>query len=690
MKITTNRKHHLDHRLIVIGVCLFLAAIVFATFGRSIHNDFVKGDDNDYVYEHPHIIKGLSAQSVAWAFTHVHADNWHPLTSISHMLDCQIYGLQPWGHHLTNILLHALGAMLLFLALLQLTNAGAGIGDGGRDQRSRLQVLTSNVWPCAFVAALFAIHPLRAESVAWVSERKDVLSGVFFMLTLSAYARYVQSDRHRTRNYILVLICFAIGLLCKPTLVTLPFVLLLLDYWPLARCQKTEVRGQKSVIGGQSSRASLISASQHFSVSAFQNVRGLLIEKLPLFVLSAASCVATMIAQRRVIEQSVQMNLIERANNAFVSYVAYLGEMFWPSRLSISHPYSEGYQNLPLALASLSLLLVISVLCFRLRKSHPFLLTGWLWYIGVLVPMIGVVQVSAEARADRYTYLSQIGLYIMLSWGALALTKTWHFHRAILVASASLILIAFGMRSYGQTACWRNTETLWRHATDVSPFDYIAHDSLGSALVQDGHLDEAIVEFEKAIQIKPNYAPSYNNLGNALLQNGQPNLATPQYQKALELDPRDSQVHNNLGTLLLKEGRLDEAIEQYREAVAAAPDVAELHYNLGSALIMKGNWDDAIKHLEAALNIDNDYPEAHNKLGIAFGAAGRMDEAISQFKEALRLHHIYPQAQYNLGSILVHVGQRQEGIAHLLEAVRLKPDYTEAKEELRELGVAPP
>ena len=640
-------------------ICVGLVIAVGLAFGRSIHNDFVKYDDNDYVYEQPHIINGLSAQSVAWAFTHVHADNWHPLTSISHMLDCQIYGLQPWGHHLTNILLHALAAMLLFLALLRLTST----------PDARLSI--SNIWPCAFVAALFAIHPLRAESVAWVSERKDVLSGVFFMLTLFAYARYVQSDRHRTRNYILVLICFALGLLCKPTLVTIPFVLLLLDYWPLQRWQTSPI-GQ----AGVSSRWSVVS--------------GLVIEKLPLFALSAASCVATMIAQRRVIEASVQMNLIERANNAFVSYVAYVGEMFWPSHLSISHPYAEGYQNLPLALASLLLLLIISVLCFRLRKSHPFLLTGWLWYIGVLVPMIGVVQVSAEARADRYTYLSQIGLYIMVSWGAVALTKTSRLHRAILVASASLILIAFGMRSYGQTACWRNTETLWRHATDVSPFDYIAHDSLGSTLVEEGQPNEAIVEFEKAIQIKANYAPSYNNLGNALLQNGRPDLAAAQYQRALELDPHDSQVHNNLGTLLLKEGRLDEAIEQYKEAVAAAPEAAELHYNLGSALIMKGNWDDAIKHLEATLNIDNDYPEAHNKLGIAFGAAGRMDEAISQFKEALRLHHIYPQAQYNLGSILVHVGQRQEGIAHLIEAVRLKPDYTEAKEELRELGVAPP
>ncbi len=658
-------------------ICLGMVIAVGLTFGQSIHHEFVSYDDNDYVYENPHVTAGLSTQGILWPFTHVHAANWHPLTTISHMLDCQLYGLNPWGHHLTNVLLHATAAVLLFLALLRLTNAGAGIGDGGRDQRSQLQVSTLNVWPSAFVAALFAIHPLRVESVVWISERKDVLSGVFFMLTLLAYPRYVRIAQQfgrgaARRAYLVIVIFFALGLMSKPTLVTLPFILLLLDYWPLQRWQASS-KGQRS------------QASSQWSV-----VGGLVMEKLPLFVLSAGSCVATMLAQKKVIESNLQMNFVQRTANALISYVAYMGEMIWPLRLSVSHPYAEGYHNIPLAIASLIMLLLTSALCLALRKRYPFLLTGWLWYLGVLIPMIGLVQVSSQAWADRYTYLSQIGLYIMLTWGAAALVSKWRWPRFAVIAPAFIVLIALGVRSYAQTYYWRDTETLWRHALEANSSDYIAHDNLGYALLQKGQIDDAITEDRKAIDIKPTYANAQNNLGNALLQKGQTTEAVEHYKKALELEPDFAEPHNNLGNALFKEGRIDEAIEQYKRAVTLRPQSAELHYNAGSAYVVKGNWDDAINHFEEALKIDPNYPEAHNKLGIAFGATGKSAEAIGQFREALRLHHAYPQAHFNLGYTLLATGQRQEGIAHLMEAVRLKPDYTAAKEKLRELGVAPP
>ena len=622
-------------RLRRVVICIFLAVIVAIAFGRSLGHEFVNYDDSEYVYENPHITNGLSLASIWWAFTHVHAANWHPLTTISHMLDCQIYGLHAWGHHLTNLLLHAAATILLFVALEKLTFA---------------------TWPSAFAAALFAVHPLRVESVAWISERKDVASGVFFMLTLIAYARYACDPQHSIGRYLIVVLWFALGLLAKPTLVTLPFVLLLLDYWPMQRWQKS-------------------------------TARSLVVEKLPLFVLSAASCIATLLAQKKVIAGNLRMNSIERASNAFVSYIAYLGEMFYPAHLVVSHPYAEKYRNLPVAIASLGLLLGISILCVWLRKRSPFLLTGWFWYLGMLVPMIGLVQVSAQARADRYTYLPQIGIYLIIAWGAAALVNAFRIKRAVVAAPAAIVVILLVCCSYAQARYWRDTETLWRHALDSSTYDYIAHDSLGYTLLQKGQLDEAIAEYEKALEIKPDYADSHNNLANALLQKGLVDEATVHYRRALEIEPEFAEPRNNLANVLFKQGRVDEAIEEYKKAAAKRSDFAEVQYNLGSALIVKGDWNGAIQYLEAAIKIDSTYARAHNKLGIAFGATGKTPEAVREFKEAVRLDPNYAEAHFNLGYVLAHSEHRIEAIGHLREALRLKPNYPEARQELHDLGM---
>ncbi|MGH8095412.1 MAG: tetratricopeptide repeat protein [Chthoniobacterales bacterium] len=684
--------------LVEIAIALFLAAIVWLAFGQTLHNGFVSYDDGDYVYKNPEIINGLTFSGIEWAFTHVHAANWHPLTTISHMLDCQLYGLQPWGHHLSNILLQAAAAILLFLALRKLTRS---------------------LWPSAFVAALFAIHPLRVESVAWVSERKDVLSGVFFMLTLLAYARYARSDRHSLGKYITVVALFALGLMCKPTLVTLPFVLLLLDYWPLGRMQRSEVRGRKSVVS-----------------SPWSVVRALVVEKIPLFLLSAASCVATILAQKRVLEETTNLTFAERVGNAIVSYVAYLDQTIYPAHLAVLYPYPKGNLNIAQVILSLLLLLILSAIFFLWRRKFPFLLVGWLWYLGMLVPMIGLIQVGAQTRADRYTYLPQIGLCILLAWGAIELFARWRRGREILAAAALLIVIALAMDARSQTAFWQNSETLWRHALDNTSNNYIACNNLGEVLAEKGQVDQAIVYFRRAIelngeyaqahnnlggalmlkgelpgnglpqteyveeamahyqralQIKPDYAEAESNLGNILFGKGQVEEAIAHYQKALEIDPNYAKADYNLGIVLLKTGRASEAIAYYQKALEIKPDFAEADYNLGRALAAEGKWNEAIAACQAALRIRPDYARAYNNMGCFLVRLNKPEEALKQFAQALRIDANYPEAHFNMGCVLAQLGHRDEAVAEFVETLRLEPDYTDAKQHLHELGapVAP-
>lgn len=640
--------------LVGAAICFFLAVIVWLAFGQAIHNGFVSYDDGDYVYENPNITDGITFRGILWAFTHVHAANWHPITTISHMLDGQLYGVQPWGHHLTNILLHATAAILLFLALRK---------------------LTLSLWPSAFVATIFAIHPLRVESVAWVSERKDVLSGVFFALTLWAYATYYRDPKNRIRNYIFVLICFALGLMCKPTLVTLAFVLLLLDYWPLCRMQRPEPA---------------TSAFQPFSVSVFQNVRGLVLEKLPLFVLSAASCVATVLAQKQALEKSLNLTLIERVGNAVVSYATYLGQMFYPAKLAVLYPYHEHALHTSVVVLSVLLLLVISLMSFLWRHKHPYLLVGWLWYLGMLVPMIGFLQVGLQTRADRYTYLPQIGLYVLATWGAMELFARWRFGRKILAVAALLIIMVLAACSYHETSYWQSSETLWAHAIDNTSNNDIAHYNLGSVLLRKRQPGAAIVEFQKALQINRDYGDADVDTGSALMLMGETSQAISYFQKALQIKPNFAEAWSNLGSALVKTGEVDEAIQCYQKAVAIEPGSADMHYNLGRAFAKKGNWAEAISCYQAAIRIQPSDAKVHNNLGVALIEIGKTNEALEQIREALMFNPNYPEAHYNLGCVLAHLGQKEEAGTQLTEALRLKPDYPEAEKQLRELGLPTP
>ncbi|HTZ20665.1 MAG TPA: tetratricopeptide repeat protein [Opitutaceae bacterium] len=603
-----------NDRWTAIGVGLFLAAITLIVFGQTVHHDFVNYDDNAYVYDNPHVTPGLTLSGVLWAFTHVHSSNWHPLTWISHMIDCQLYGLNPGGHHLTNVLLHTATAMLLFLVLRRMTGF---------------------LWRSAFVAAVFAIHPLRVESVAWVAERKDVLSGLCFMLTLGAYVRYVQGrpggnnrapgapaipateDRRSIRDYGLVLLFFALGLMCKPMLVTLPFVLLLLDYWPLQRFPQP---------GGRLIPWRLI------------------VEKIPLLALSGAASATTLFAQSGARSPLEQISLPLRVGNAVISYVTYLGQMFWPSGLMVLYRFSPRDVGVVKVMLSLVVLAGISTGALVLRR-RPYLLTGWLWYLLMLGPVIGIVWVGTQSRADRYTYLPQIGLYWMLTWTVAELSAGWRHRRLALGGGATIILAALIFCAHAQAAYWHNSETLWTHTLAHAPDNIIAHNNLGNEFTRRGQLDEAIAHYQTALRIKPDYAEASYNLAEALLRKGELDEAIVHYQAALQVDPNYFDAHNNLGNAFIRKGRVDDAFAQYQRALEINPASPGTQVNLGNVLVQKGRIDEAIAHYRKALLINPDFAQAH----------------------------------YNLSKILAQKGEEEEAISHYLKAVRINPDFAGAQ-----------
>jgi protein O-mannosyl-transferase len=632
-----SRPARLNDCWLAAGVCLFLAAIIWLVFGQTLGHEFVNYDDNVYVYENPVVQKGLTLEGIVSAFTRVYSSNWHPLTIMSHMLDCQFYGLSPDGHHLTNILLHTATVILLFLVLRRVTGL---------------------LWRSAFVAAVFAIHPLRVESVAWVAERKDVLSGLFFMLTLGAYIRYVRRP-FSIGHYLPVVFLFALGLMCKPMLVTLPLVLLLLDYWPLNRLRTPAATGPI------------------FRFSGWSVPRRLLFEKLPLFGLAVASCVVTIFAQHEALQSFEKFSLPLNMGNALVSYVAYLSQMFWPSGMAVLYPFAPKDVGVSKVVLSLVLLAGISGGVFILRR-RPYFLTGWLWYLIMLVPVIGVVQVGAQARADRYTYLPQIGLYLLLTWAAADLCAGWRHRRWMLGSFATAILAALIFCARTQTSYWRNSESLWTHTIASTSDNYIGHNNLSIVLVQKGQVDEGIVHSQKAQQINPDYADARNNLGIALVQMGHVDEAIIHYQKALRINPDSAEVHYNFGIALLKKGLLDEAIAHYQKALEINPDYADACNNLGIALLQKGNVDEAIIHYQKALRIKPDNAEAHNNLGSALSQKGEVNEAIAQYQKALQIKPGYADAHYNLGNALLKMGNVDEAIAHCQTALQIKPGYAEA------------
>ena len=611
------RRKAADTRALSLGVCLFLIAITWLVFGQTLSHEFVNFDDHVYVYENPVITGGLTLPGIIWAFRRSHARNWHPLTTISHMLDCQLFGLNAGGHHFTNVFLHTIAVILLFLVLRDMT--------GGPSR-------TGSVWPSAFVAALFSIHPLHVESVAWISERKDVLSGVFFMLTLGAYVRYARQPS--PARYITMLTLFALGLVSKPMLVTLPFVLLLLDYWPLDRGQRTEIRGSRRRIRPLADRRSAVrhgesirwwirdqrsaTANPSFGGSGDrervegQSWSNLVAEKIPLLALSAASCLATLLVQRHAAGSIDQLPFAWRANNAIVTCVVYIWQMLWPVKLAVFYPHPDNRLPFWRVLLALALLITITTTVIALRRKRPYLITGWFWYLGMLVPVIGLVQVGEQARADRYTYLPQIGLYLMLTWAIADLSASWRRRREILSVAAAVVITALTWRAWIQTSYWENSETLWTHTLAVTTDNDVAHNNLGFIFLRRGELDEAISHFQTALNIRANNPETHYSLGSAL-------------------------VHNNLGNAFLRKKLVDEAIAHYEKAVELRPDYADGHYNLGSALLQEGRIDEAIAHWERTLSIQPNDAEVHTTLGDALLRKGEIGQAIAHYETALEI-----------------------------------------------------
>ncbi|MEY2495487.1 MAG: protein O-mannosyl-transferase [Verrucomicrobiota bacterium] len=597
----------LHDRWRLLGICVFLIAITWLVFGQTVHFDFINFDDGDYVYKNPGVTHGLTLAGIVRAFTHSHAANWHPLTWISHMLDCQLYGLSPGGHHATNVVFHAANAVLLFMIL---------------------QGMTGLLWRSAFVAALFAIHPLHVESVAWVSERKDVLSGLFFMLTMWAYVRYARGPRS-ARRCALVLILFACGLMSKSMLVTMPFVLLLLDYWPLKRF--AQPRGADG--------------------NTFKIVRQLVLEKTPLFALSLASCVVTVFAQNKALRPLAAISLPSRVGNAVVAYKDYLLQMFWPSNLAVFYPWDVARINGSNLLLSGVLILGISALVFVLRQRRYFV-TGWLWYLIMLGPVIGVIQVGNQARADRYTYLPHIGLYVLLTWAAADLCMRWQHRRLFLAVLSVIILAGLAIATQIQASYWRNSESLWSEALSHTADNVIAELNLGEAVDTLGRSTEAIARFERVLQIDPNQPMVHASLGAILLKIGKTDAALAHLQKSLEIQPEQSSVHLSLGTALLEIGRLDEAVTHLRKAVEFVPDSVEAHANLGLALLQMERLDESVTHLQRALEIDPNHANAHYNLGNTLLQMGRFNEALAHYNKALEINPNDAEVLNNMAWVL--------------------------------------
>ncbi len=709
-------------------ICLALGLITLAVFVPSLTHEFLAYDDQVYVTENPHVQAGLTWPGMEWAFRSSAASNWHPVTWLSHMLDCQLYGLRPAGHHLTNVLLHTANCLLLFVVLSRMTGA---------------------MWRSACVAALFAWHPLHVESVAWVAERKDVLSTFFFLLTLGAYGRYaeVQSIKARdgrdgTRDgrngtgtsntprtsrithhasrftfhaslfYLLSLSFFALGLMSKPMVVTLPFVLLLLDYWPLGRSAESD--------------------GSHVQWEAAGWTR-LVAEKIPFLALSAACCVLTVWAQQGSysVVSVARLPLSRRIPHALVAYVHYLGAMAVPRHLAAHYPYPTTTSAAAVAGAGVVLAL-LSLLAWRFAMRRPYLLVGWLWYLGTLVPVIGLVQVGDQAWADRYTYLPLIGVFLAIVWGVADLaqesgagegtrTNAGRVVPAGVAVAAGLALLAL---TSIQLRYWKDTRTLFEHAAQVTWHNGRAITVLGSLLAKEGKLQEAMSFYAEALRYQPDNPEAHFFLGNALEQEGKLDDAVAEYTRALWFKPLQEKTHLALGMVLAKQKQYEPAAGHYRAALAINPESAIAHNNLARLGHSQGRMAEAMEQYEAALKLNPELAQAHNNLGVLLLQQGRLDEGVGHLREAVRLLPRDAESQYNLalalnqqenwkeaavifaslapggpndsklhceyGLALAHLGQTREAMSHYARALRLQPDYPEALERLAWIAATDP
>jgi len=571
-------------RTIFISSVLFLLTV--GTFWQLQDNGFVAFDDTDYILGNPNVQAGLTMNGVRWAFTTGHMGNWHPLTWLSHMLDCELFGLNAAGHHLMSLFFHTLNAILLFLVFRNMTGLPAG---------GRFGPQAGSVWPSAFVATVFALHPLHVESVAWIAERKDVLSTLFWILTMWAYVRYI--DRPVTKRFLLVILFMGLGLMAKPMLVTLPFVLLLLDYWPLQRFKHQLPTKQRGGAG-----------RSEIKYHTYKLVR----EKWPLFVLVSASSFITVVVQRQAgaVQDWASMNLGVRMGNALVSYVKYMELSVWPSGLAVLYPHPlEGLSILEIG-GALTVLIAITYGVLRMVRRLPYLFVGWLWFLGTLVPVIGIVQVGSQAMADRYMYVPLIGLSIAVAWGMSDLVRSWRPARTLLMVAGTLATVGMVWGSSTQLSHWRDTGSLYRRAITATTGNWLLLNNLGALVEGEGRIAEASDYYWRSVQFNPGYAKARYNLGNALAKQGKIGDAMEQYAEAVRLDPRFVDTYLNWAFYLSEIGKLDESVSKYQQGLRIAPGNATAHYFLARTLLRQGRTLAAITHLQHALRINPGYTEA--------------------------------------------------------------------------------
>jgi tetratricopeptide (TPR) repeat protein len=627
-------------------ICLCLATTIVAVYSPVCHFGFVSYDDQVYVTTNAHVQSGLTLRGLVWAFTTIHASNWHPLTWLSHMLVWQLWGGLAGAHHLVNVLLHVANALLLFGVLSR---------------------ITASAWRSALVAGLFALHPLHVESVAWVSERKDVLSTCFWLLSMWAYVRYV--ERPSGWRYLSALGLYALGLMAKPMVVTLPFVLLLLDYWPLGRSP-----------WGKSA------AKEHVSTPPSQLIE----EKLPFLALGATSSVLTYWAQRSsgAVESLVMVPMRMRIGNALLSYVRYIGKTFWPVRLAAFYPLHAGVPMAAVAIAGIGLIGITAAVMWRARHG-PWFFTGWFWYLGTLVPVIGLVQAGPQSMADRYTYVPSIGLFIMLCWSVPSRAMERPIVRVITCVAVGAALAVCMALSRIQVGYWKDSDVLFRHALDVTRDNWMAHFVVGTALMEQRKFPEAITHLEDAVRIEPRFVTARNSLGVAFLNAGGLQDANALFEQTLELDPNSADAHYNLGIILLQENKLPDAIRHFEEAARINPNSADFQFKLGLALKRAGRVNEAISHYEEALKIAPTNANIRINLGSAMLQAGMVPDAIAQFERALQIAPDSPVGHYNLGNALLKAGRTDEAMKRYESALRLKPDFTEAAQQLARLRGTP-
>jgi tetratricopeptide (TPR) repeat protein len=612
---------HID-LLIILG----LIVVTLAIYGQVIRHQFINLDDANYITENSMVTRGLSLRSIVWAFTTFYASNWHPLTWISHMIDCQLFGLNAGGHLLVNALIHSVNAALVFWLLLRATSTPA-----------RNASLPSNAvategwlsdaggrWPSAIVATLFALHPLHVESVAWAAERKDTLSTLFGLLSLIAYVRYARSPSWK--HYTLVALALALGLMAKPMLVTWPFLMLLLDYWPLGRFERAEGKIQWST------------------------ARHLVFEKLPLLILVALSAMITYLAQSRggAVRTFVDAPIWLRLTNGLLAYAKYIWRTFWPHDLALYYPYPSVF-NVSHLIGAAGLLLALTAFCFVERTRRPYLIVGWLWFLGTLVPVIGIIQVGGQAMADRYHYIPSIGLFTALVFGITDLATGRPFLSKAAMAAAVAALAILATSTFRQLELWRDTFTLFEHSLRIAPDRNIPIQyNLGLAFADISKYDEAIAHFEKALEVDPNFVLGLLNMGVTRQKQGRITEAMGFYKRAVEINPNLPQAHIGLGLGLAAQRQFPAAAEELRDAARLNPTDDDSRTNLGLVLAQLGKLPEAIETLQEALRLNPKSAEAHNNLGIILFATGKTRESIPEFEEALRLNPSLEKAAKNL------------------------------------------